>query len=582
MLPTCLQGRRRSNALNYHPWLEPFEDRLLPSTYAVINTADTGQGSLRQALLDANANPGPNTVIFDIRGQGAQTIQPRSPLPTITHAVTIDGTYQPGYNGSPLIELDGEFAGTGVNGLTIQTTGTTTVKGLDINRFSGSGIHVQNGTMSTSVAIQGDYLGTDITGTQAMGNLSGVDVSGSVTIGGPTPDARNIISGNMQDGISGWASGGVTIQNNLIGTDVTGTHPLGNGNGIFLPGSGATIGGTAPGVGNIISGNSNFGIHIGSESRSTIQGNLIGTDATGTQAIPNGIGVSIGDAPVVMLGGTAPNAGNVISGNLRGGVNIDGDENTVQGNFIGTDITGTHPLGNGGDGISLFSGFGGNTIGGTAANAGNVISGNSGAGIRINTSPRNRVQGNLIGTDITGTQPIGNGGDGIIIVGSFFSPNGSTTIGGTAPGEANTIAFNGHDGVMENGSYNNYINANSIFANGNLGIELVNDGNQNQSAPVLTAAVYDGYINILTIYGTVTGVPNTTVTLDFFASDATGDGQHYLGSVSVFIGADGTAGFGVAFSAFLSPGQFITATSTAPGLITGSGGTSGFSNDIQI
>jgi parallel beta-helix repeat protein len=567
------------NALTYRPFLEPFEDRLLPSTYAVINTADTGQGSLRQALLDANANSGPNTIIFDIRGEGGHTIQPGSPLPTITRAVTIDGTYQPGYNGSPLIEIDGEFAGTGVNGLTIDTpSGATIVKGLDINRFrgggfSGGGIRVQNGTTSTSVAIQGDYLGTDITGTAGLGNSIGVEVfgyNGAITIGGPTADAVNVISGNEQYGVQLWQARTSVIQNNLIGTDVTGTQALGNGIGLYN-GFGVYVTYSSPQIlDNIISGNSQYGIVIG-DATATIQRNWIGIDVTGTQALPNGRGIEIS------ADGVATVRSNVISGNLGDGVAINGDENTVQGNYIGTDITGAHPLANGGNGITLSTYYypsGHNTIGGTVANAGNVISGNSGAGISITTSSGNRVQGNLIGTDITGTQPIGNGGNGIIIVASNFAHSGDNTIGGTAANAGNVIAFNGHDGIMVNGSYQNSIRANSIFANGNLGIELVNAGNNNQPAPVITSAVYDG--SAITIQGTVTGAPNTTVTMDLFASDAAGDGQHYLGSVSVVIGADGTASFGVTFSAFLSPGQFITATST------GSLATSGFSNDIQI
>jgi hypothetical protein len=501
MLQTCLRHgwRRRSNAFTYRPFLEPFEDRLLPSTYAVINTADTGQGSLRQALLDANANSGPNTIIFDIRGEGGHTIQPRSPLPTITRAVTIDGTYQPGYNGSPLIELDGEFAGTGVNGLTIDTpSGATMVKGLDIDRYSGGGIRVQNGTTSTSVAIQGDYLGTDITGTAGLGNSIGVDVfgyNGAITIGGPTDDAFNVISGNVQNGIKLSLARTSVIQNNLIGTDFNATHALANGGGMLIAASFPQI------SDNIISGNSGYGILIG-QAQATIQRNWIGIDATGTQALPNVTGI------LISPDGQATLSSNVISGNFGDGITIDGAHNTVQDNFIGTDIS--------------------------------------------------------------GTQPIGNGRNGVQVVGSAPPYNGFNTI------TNNVIAFNGNDGVLVNRSYSNPIRSNSIFGNGNRGIELVNDGNENQPAPALTAAVFDGYINILTIYGTVTGAPNTTLTLDFFASDADGDGQYYIGSMSVDIGPDGVAGFGVAFSAILSQGQFITATST------GSGGTSSFSYGFQI
>ncbi len=89
------------------------EDRTLLSTFLVSNTGDSGPGSLRQAILDSNAATGAtNTIDFDISGTGVQTIAPLSPLPAITNPVLIDGTSQPGYAGTPLIELSGSQAGT--------------------------------------------------------------------------------------------------------------------------------------------------------------------------------------------------------------------------------------------------------------------------------------------------------------------------------------------------------------------------------------------------------------------------------------------------------------------------------------
>src|SRR5438270_368197 len=127
---TSMRVRRPASRLR----LEPLEDRCLPSTFTVLNTADSGAGSLRQAILDANAAAGADVINFNVGG-GVQTISPTSLLPQITGSVTIDGTTQPGFAGSPLIELNGAGAGA-FAGLWI-TAGNCTVRGLVINRFNG-------------------------------------------------------------------------------------------------------------------------------------------------------------------------------------------------------------------------------------------------------------------------------------------------------------------------------------------------------------------------------------------------------------------------------------------------------------
>ena len=148
-------------------------------TFTVINTNDSGAGSLRQAMLDANANPGFDRIEFDIPGAGPHTIQPLSALPTITDPVIIDGYTQagasPNTNGPGLglntvlkIELDGTSAGAGVSGLLI-TAGGSTVRGLVINRFGGNGIVLQ---MDGSNVIDGNFIGIDVTGTSARGNFA--------------------------------------------------------------------------------------------------------------------------------------------------------------------------------------------------------------------------------------------------------------------------------------------------------------------------------------------------------------------------------------------------------------------------
>ena len=240
------------------------------------------------------------------------------------------------------------------------------------------------------------------------------------------------------------------MQGNDIGTDASGTKRLSvapfSSNGVYIQNAPAnTIGGTVAGAGNLISGNSQYGIAITDQSGSTfnsdgtiVQGNLIGTDVTGTGALGNGSdGVNISSSnPTTaindLIGGNTAAAGNTISSNGRSGVSLGGGlDIVVQSNLIGTDITGTVPLGNGFTGVQV-SGAGSSTI------AGNVVSANVQGGIQIqNTSATgNLIEENFIGTDPSGTINLGNGGNGIWVMTS------NNTVGGTSTGAGNTIAFN--------------------------------------------------------------------------------------------------------------------------------------------
>src|SRR5262245_54496371 len=216
--PRANPGRRqvRSQRRSIRPQLEPLEDRWVPVTFTVLNTLDTGTGSLRQAILDANdhantLNTGgvADTIAFNIPGGGVQTVAPLSALPTITDPVVIDGYTQPGArpntlaNGDDavlLIELNGGSTRAS-SGLKI-TAGGSTVQGLVMNRFDGEGIQLTGGAGN---AVQGNFIGTDATGTLALGNSGGVSISSNTsnnTVGGTTPAARNVISGNARYGIS--------------------------------------------------------------------------------------------------------------------------------------------------------------------------------------------------------------------------------------------------------------------------------------------------------------------------------------------------------------------------------------------
>jgi hypothetical protein len=282
------------------------------------------------------------------------------------------------------------------------------------------------------------------------------------------------------------------------------------------------------------------------------------------------MGVFISTGSNNLIGGTTASERNLVSGNGGVGVGIYqlASGNVVQGNYIGTDVTGTAALGND---VGLSIEGSNNLVGGTTVAARNLISGNRYAVIGFGGSS-NQVQGNYIGTDVSGTQALGNARDGVHI-----NNDNNDTIGGEAPGAANTIAFNGGDGVRVDKGTGDAILGNAIFANGNLGIELLHGGNHNQAAPVLTSATADG--TSTTVTGALTSTPNTTFTLEFFANsvnDPSGSGEQFLGSVVVTTDAGGNASFTVTFATAVAPGSFLTATAT-----DAANNTSQFSGGVQ-
>jgi CSLREA domain-containing protein len=587
------------------------------ATFTVTKTADTNDGtcdadcSLREAINAANVNTGTDTIAFNIPGAGPHTIQPTSPLPEITDPVIIDGYTQPGAspntNGPGLgsnavlqIELDGSITAGPENGLHI-TAGNSVVRGLVVNRCGGStgtaGIMLET---NGGNVIEGNFIGTDITGTTALGNsAAGVwikDVPNN-TIGGTSPAARNIISGNGEYGgifINLEGATGNLVQGNFIGTDINGTVALGNQcSGVLVNAPNNTIGGLTSGARNIISGNGAIkqcsGVVISGLSGNLVQGNFIGTDVAGSVALGNyREGVSIKWSSKNLIGGTTAGARNVISGN-GGGVGIANEgstENQVQGNFIGTDITGTVPIPNG-VGVGIGAEAYDNLIGGTTAGAGNVISGNLGVGVGIQGIPivptGNLVQGNFIGTDTTGSINLGNGSYGVKL-GRIPSDN---TVGGTSPGAGNTIAFNGDAGVVVFGT-GDAIQSNSIYANDGLGIDLIpkpnvsphefgvtpNDpmdpdtgANNLQNFPVLISATRN--VTNTIVDGNLNSLPNTSFRLEFFAnSDCDpsdhGEGERFLGSTDVTTNGSGDTNFSVNFLDTGPIDRFITATATDP------------------
>ena len=284
--------------------------------------------------------------------------------------MTIDGYTQPGASPNTLavgsdavlrIELDGSLVGANLNGLTINAVNTT-VRGLVINRFTDYGIQVS----ATGAVIRGNFVGTNVAGTAALGNNRGgagngggiALFAGGATIGGTAPADRNLVSGNAAGfarGIETWESSGNTIQGNYVGTNAAGTAAVPNGAaGIALDGTAGvgsdnnTIGGSAAGAGNLCSGNQVEGIYasLGSDGN-TLQGNIVGLNASATAALPNtDQGIKIQSAGN-RIGGTTPAEGNVIAGNGAEGVRIEGV--TATGNAI----LGNRIYANGGLGIDL-------------------------------------------------------------------------------------------------------------------------------------------------------------------------------------------------------------------------------------
>ena len=591
------------------------------TVFTVTHTGDAGAGSLRRAIEDANANAGADVIEFNIPGDGPHTIQPFTPLPNITDPVIIDGYSQPGSaaNTNPvgqglntvlMIELSGQLLPGNVAGLTI-TAGESTVRGLVINNFPRQGILLE--TLGGN-AVEGCFVGTDVTGTVSAPNgFSGVlvdNVSDNV-IGGTSAASRNLLSGgNTFHGMALFGVGAVDnrVEGNLIGTDVTGTTALGSvffGVNVASGASNNVIGGTAAGAGNVISGNGSWGvaIHISSHDN-RVAGNYIGTDVLGVVPIPNGgDGVRVtGGSTGNVIGGTDPAARNVISGNEGDGVEIkDSDTiaNRVEGNYIGTDATGTATLANGNNGVEIenargntIGGPAGTTPGGPCTGACNLISGNGEEGIKLDRAHENVIQGNLIGTDVTGGAALGNANHGVI----FINVSNRNRIGGTTREQGNTIAYNGVDGLWIDSGSGNTIEANAIFDNQKLGIDLeggsedpfevtANDNrdqdggpNQRQNFPVLTSATSGS----IAIDGTLNSTPSETLTLAFYANETCddsghGEGQTFLGTAAVTTDSSGNVAFSAMIDVEVEPGQFVTATATGA-----DGSTSEFSACIEV
>ncbi len=468
------------------------------SRFVVTNTNDSGPGSLRQAIGDAGAHAGADTIVFQIpitdpgydAAQGVWTIQPTLSYGIDQDSLCIDGHSQAAFMGSesnplgPEIVIDGIHTsgreGIGIGGTSVH------ILGLVLCNFESDQIRITG----NHCIVKGCYIGTDATGRR-----------------------RTQRSGR-----------GILI----------------------LGGSGNVVGGAADRERNIISGLQNYGILLDNETHSNeIRGNYIGLNAAGEDTLVNkNCGISIYSSRNTI------GPGNIISGNWVGDrLGVDADSNRVIGNFIGTDVTGTKALGNEYAGIFVVGGASANTIGGSIEPDRNIISAN-GTGIIIegNGTCCNQVLGNYVGTDISGSQPLPNRDDGIRVA---AGANGQTI------GPDNHIAYNGLSGIyiLGPGSNRNRITRNQIHSNGREGIRIYDNGNDNIAVPVLT-----GYNPLVG-----TSLPNATIEIFSGPDD---EGMYYEATVT----ADASGQFSWSGTVL---GTFITATAT-----DAAGNTSAFSSSL--
>jgi hypothetical protein len=481
---------------------------LRATTYTVTAQGESGAGTIGQAITDANAHPGLDTIVFNIPGTPPFSVMLFFGIPAINDPVVIDGTTQPGYSGTPLFLIR---SGLGQGpGLTISSGGSgSTIRGLafaDINE----GIRIE----SDNNTIEACFFGTDVTGMLDLGN---------------TGKGISILNGDLND-----------------------------------------IGGTSAAARNLISGNNGYGVQISGGSGNRIRGNLIGTKINGTEALGNQVGVSITNGGSDnQVGGGAAGAGNVISGNLWGIELVDGIGNEVSGNSIGTDAGGTLDLGNG-IGVKATNETG-LLVGGTTANARNVIAAN-GTGVHIGSGDDNAIRGNFIGTDAAGALPLGN--DYGVVVNAAAATD--TKIGGEDAFDGNIIAFNG-TGIWNLG-LRTTIRRNSIHDNAALGIDHGNVGpdpnTQGDLDPVQNFPIIQSVeITELPAGGSVhvTGFLWTNAgdfTLDFYANPPCADdpreyleGETWLGSAPLTVGG-GDGSFDVTLPVALPLGSRISATAT--------------------
>jgi len=598
-----------------------------PAVFDVLNSRDSGTGSLREAIQDANTTPNapagcaPDAIEFNITtGTSPHIIRLASDLPDITETVNIRGYTQPGAvpwtstaSASIQIWIDATDA---ANGLVVRTDDSS-ISGLlvadagagitGLGPDDGDGIKV----VGNGNRIRGDYIGIHQSAFPSFvqGTLGdGIDVSGTANqIGSSTLEDRNVVaaSGNTTKGAYGvkLTGGGNTVQGNIIGTDpdLVSTQVGNRAGGVdVVTGEQNRIGGSADGAGNLISSNAGPAILIqgadpaGPATRTDVIGNKIGTDLSGSNDYGNSYGVlveagSTGNA----IGTTVDGGGNMIANTISGpGIELDGNTNLVQHNTIGTDAGQMTALPNNG-GIAVHGNL--NIIGGDSADAGNVVSGNGdpyanvayGISLSDGSDPTkalgNVIWGNHIGTDITGARALGNAGPGVQIAGGDATQVGGSGGAGFRP---NVIADNAGAGVGVSSGARNAILQNSIHDNAGLGIDLGQDGvvlandsgdgdagpNGLQNYPVITGTTTTplGVTSVswdATSFRSDPGSKSESTEIDFYKNDTcdpSGNGEGRTLIGTALLGAGALpAASSTAMTRRVASGQYITAIATS-------------------
>ncbi|MBK8467300.1 MAG: VCBS repeat-containing protein [Chloracidobacterium sp.] len=459
-----------------------------------VDTSNSGlQCTLRAAIEEANARPGFDTIEFNIPGSGVQTISPASQLPDITQPVSIRGESQPGYPGTPIIEISGINAGSSFGIVFAAGSDGSRLGGVTVNRFFGSGVYL----FGNRITVYGSYLGIN-------------------------PD-------------------GLTI-------DIAHPQPA----GVVVQGSGNHIGDSGSSPDNLISGN-NVGILISTGGTNEVTGNYIGTDKNGNliqnNGAPyggNGVGIIIAGSNNNTIGGSdASHRGNVISGNLSDGVAITENStgNRVIGNLVGTDPNGAMSVHNGRNGVVLVTGATGNTVGGLGA-ARNVISGQdlqtdpnvvpTGVLVDASAGVGNSILGNVIGLSSDQHTAIPN------IVGVVVNA-GNTSVGSlTAP---NVIAGNIRVGITA-GTAAAFLSGVSITGN-RIGINQSDETFPNTLGIALVGDIQLSQIKDNAISGQTAGVglligigaTNNTVARNKIGTDANGFAARPNGMGIAIVGA---------------------------------------------
>jgi hypothetical protein len=612
---------------------EPLEDRSTPATFAVTTADDSGAGSLRQAILDANASPGPDNVVFAV-GTGPVTIALASPLPPMTEPTLILGNTQPGltdpsninpdpfFNAPfPLVTVDGSDAGAGADGLVFSGAGSSgsQVQYLQVLNFDGDGIvldgsangllaffvssgHGGNGVVITGAGATGNRLENGFIGTDKTGNVvvpnggDGVlitdDASGNVVGGGNFFQSRCIISGNLGNGvrITGGASGNLE-QGNVIGLNAGNDQALGNGlDGVLVEGTGAgnIIGGPV-GLGGIKAANGRHGVSVMGESPGTVVFNAFaGTSAFSNRDFGNGLdGIHVEASGAGIIITT-----NIGSGNGRYGLYVGGNANGVIVNtaLLGVGFPGLDAIPNGVAGAIITDNAADTQFGTTDVPAAiaalfptvadtpaeqlrSIVAGNGGPGLIIEGNATNtRVINSDFGGGVGGV-PFPNDGPSIVVRGNATG----TVIGTTDPAGTNRLTSD-PAGVRVETDNPVTLTRNAIFDLTGPAIAFA-AGAQTQPDPVLIAARPTTAGALAT--GSVTGPADSAVTVEFFASagagaDGTGEGQTYLTTITVDTDAAGFGRFSVPL-AVPADRPFVTATATGA-----DGATSGFSDPKEV